>query len=164
MIWFLIAIVSALAAGAWNAHEDGAATGVMAFVFIAFFGSIFAFIINIPFMYTGGEEWEARETRTLQNVREDSETSGGFFLIAGGFDEDATFKFYSEREGVYKLQTVDAEDARIVMDGSEPRVVKEVLRYDPNKWLSVLNTDSNYPRYTFYIPKGSIKQNYALGE
>lgn len=139
----------------------------------ALFGALSAVLTMIIFMIPVSlmtpHHRETVSTHNIVNIKDDSSTSGSFFLFAGSIDDEAVFRFYEDNNGRYKLVTVEAYYVTIVEDDSQPRVISRA-NFSDWQWLywpfSEKEVDSNgrHMRFTIHVPKGSIKQEFHLGE
>lgn len=140
----------------------GGFMGLLAGV-ITFMVCMVTVIIAMP------QDREVVSKSNIVNIRDDSAVSGQFFLFAGSIDDEAVFRYYQENNGHYQLKTVEAWQTTIIEDDSQPRVVTtaEFSRYDWAFWpqsAHEFDPDGRHARYVIHIPKGSIKQQFTLGE
>ena len=112
----------------------------------------FAIALAIPPVYV-----VEKTTHNLEALQDNSAVSGSFFLGSGNINGDIIYTYYYENNDSFKLNQVEAKDAKIKYTEGTPKV--EVLKY-VNKNQFALRKD--YFEYIFYVPKNSIKQSYSL--
>lgn len=99
-----------------------------------------------------------------------SEGRGGFFGGFGSIDSEAVFMYYTKDGEYYKLRHVDADRVKIVQtDEGQPRYEKQCGNSaDLAGWLRMPFWDydsiicDSYSDLTFFVPEGSIKQQFNL--
>jgi hypothetical protein len=172
---FILAGLAALIAFlcfAISAYRDfgtfGSALGFGCLFAVVFF-FVAMLVLIIPLMLFTPTHREVVSNHKIVNIQDDSSLHGSFFLFAGSIDDEAVFRYYEEVNGHYKLQTVEAWQATIVEDNTQPRVVARADFQDWD-WLfwptnaHDFDSDGRHMRYTIHVPKGSIKQEFKLGE
>lgn len=105
-------------------------------------------------------EWRDESTATIKSLQDTRHTSGSFFLGSGSIDSKPVFWYYADSGGYSTLEHRDAEDVRIVeTDDHKPHVVEQKF-HSNNDWFHTIYDGES--RYVFYIPEGSITNNFEL--
>ena len=96
-------------------------------------------------------------------------TSGSFFLGSGSIDSEPVFFYYAgDNTNGFRLKHVDAADASIIEFDGEPYMVRYCGDLDTApEWIDFNRVDSEpecagWDRTVFYVPAGSIQNNYIL--
>lgn len=127
-----------------------------------------ALAISMPVSYAMVDKIEVEHK--IRVMKDGSETQGSFFLGSGSVDGEPAFMYYEvDENGAARLKDVDADRASVVETDGTPRVVQECddFRDVPEFLTFPINmfTDGGidcYGDYTFYVPKGSIRDGYVL--
>lgn len=171
-MFILICVVVGFLAMAYLGFRDRDVMGSFFWLLSGVFGALLGFLLGLMVsmivLAASPTHLETLDTTNIVNIRDDSEISGSFFLIAGSVDEEAVFKYYTEKNGNYRLVTRDADRVTIRQDGSQPRVI---TRAEVSDWtfFTLPGDDPDKGgvwdvRYIIHIPEGSIKQDFVLGE
>lgn len=141
-------------------------------------------VVNSPTKEVKTYAMPQRENIEALSLNESTE--GSFFLGCGTVNQEAIYYYMQDTENGFKLQSVDADSAYIKeLDNNEAPYLQidtftdswiatqptTLFWYDPLYLLfgaapgkSFVSGPSEAFRgnttYTFYVPKGSIKQNY----
>jgi len=107
----------------------------------------------------------ANEKINLYSLRNNTETTGSFFLGIGTL-EDVQTAFFSTKEddGAIVFKHVPLEDVKIYEDQQEaPYYVEYVTSFKNPSW-SILIPDifGESDRTDFHVPSGSVLHNYSL--
>lgn len=100
----------------------------------------------------------------LMCLTDKSSMQGSFFLGSGTIGETMKYAFYiKNKDQTFRLHVIDAQQAYIkyIKSGNTPYIEQiKVVRSkdDRNVWSCFIE---QY-KYIFYVPNGSIKQNYTL--
>ena len=87
---------------------------------------------------------------------------GQFFLGSGYVDDELSYTYmhYVEDRG-YKVETVDASNAYVEFTDKQPYV--SLVRYQfKDAWRNYFTVPYNSGDAFFYVPEGSILQNYNI--
>lgn len=116
-------------------------------------------------------------SETLVNINDTSYAGthgsirGGLFYIYGSVstDNSQAFNYYvKQADGSFKLKSAPASDSTIIYTNGTPKVESTSYRCEKGKVIfepwSVTSCKEKPTTYTFYIPEGSIKEQYSLGE
>ncbi len=116
-------------------------------------------------------------SETLVNINDTSYPNvngsirGKLFYVYGSIstDNSQAFNYYVEQaDGSFKLKSAPASDSTIIYTDNTPKV--EITSYVCEKGKAIVETWSvagckNRPTtYKFYIPEGSIAEEYRIGE
>lgn len=86
-------------------------------------------------------------------------TEGSWSLFGGSVNSSGKFFYYSDDNGVHRLESAEASDAEIIEDSADPYV--EEIQYESvmRMWGAerAVNT-----KYVFHIPEGSINHTIDL--
>ncbi len=102
----------------------------------------------------------------LQNIQDNTETQGHFYLFGGSIDGVPMYSFYKETEpNTYERADIPASDAQVHYTDRRPRLVHSYKVHD--NWIGPLYLDSyngskTDEEWDFYIPRGSITNEYRL--
>lgn len=96
---------------------------------------------------------------------------GSIFVISGKINTELSsgFSYYQKDGDGYSLKTVDASKSMIKYSDNKPKVVvDDVHCVKPKEFFSfwfmnIKCKDEDQMHYTFYIPQGSVKENFSLG-
>ena len=102
------------------------------------------------------EKWEVK-TENLAVLNDGSAIEGSFFLVSGGIGEKPKFTFYAEENGVFRLKSVDADEAQVVYTDGAP--VHE-YHIPAGRFWTYWEMSNSYD--VFKVPAGSIKYSYNL--
>jgi hypothetical protein len=110
------------------------------------------------------------KTTELENIKDNSMTSGNFFLGCGSINGSMVYTFYEKIDtNEFQLRTISCYVTTIAYTDSVPRIEEYSLRELNNEHnrkytigLSLFPYVSAFSQYKIYVPKGSIKQNYVL--
>lgn len=100
------------------------------------------------------------ETRTdIVLMKDENSPSGSWSLFGGSIDSEPSFSYYSNDNGVKRLESIEADDVLIIEDSPEPYMLERDYTSELRFW------GSTYAPSTvteFHIPEGSIKQTVVL--
>lgn len=106
-----------------------------------------------------------KTTYIIENLQDNSNIQGRFFLGSGQVGEKMVYSFYYNDNGRIKLEQINSSFASIYYYKGTPKIV----RYEQKKIKGVLinyfaiDAAASYCyKYEILIPKGTIKQNYNL--
>jgi hypothetical protein len=109
------------------------------------------------------EHYVAQETKQLAAVANSYGSSGSFFIGCGSIDQ-TQYYFYMEKtaEG-YKPQRLEVEDNIIIKESAKesPKLIKSIYEFN-KEWAYLIAMPHGDDKYTFIIPKGSIKNNFIM--
>lgn len=135
----------------------------------ALIGAIFTgLLIDLP--VNAIQRDKINETYNLAALNDGKSTEGSFFLGSGTVDSVPSFMFYAKDGDGYVLRSWDAASSRVVETEGAPRVVYTCDDYSsvpaPFKWAAYMiledYVDCEHASVTFYVPPGSVKQQYTL--
>lgn len=105
-------------------------------------------------------EWRDESTASIKSLQDTRHTSGSFFLGSGSIDSKPVFWYYADNGGYSTLEYRDASSVHIVeTDDQEPRVTEQRF-HSNNRWFHTIHDGAR--QYVFYIPEGSITNNFEL--
>jgi hypothetical protein len=163
MLTIGLCVLIGLVVGCWLAYRDMCDAG-----YAMFFGLMIGCVgglVGLPMAFAvgGGLPTERVETRTkLASLRNVDGIGGSFFLGSGQIQSEPYYFYYEGTERGYVLKKIRATDNVFVKeedrkDGelfiSEPRCADSLWGF----CTLVGNTEK-----TFIIPKGSLRQTFAL--
>lgn len=161
----VLGLLVCVAIGRHDGWDEGVFCGVITagiFASIVFIAGSIAAAVSAP-----------SETRyvDIYSMGDGLGSEGHFFGGFGSIDSEAVFMYYTKDGDYYKLRHVDADRVRIIQDDSEsPHFEKQCKNYDhtPN-WLKMPQpmqsngiACSSETELTFFVPTGSIKQQFNL--
>lgn len=157
MIWIIAGIVIATFFGLYTAFEDRDWFMVPVTVLFIMVGAVVGFLIALLIGLPGANvPYKVEYSHPLATLS-DSVNSRGSFL---GFSPSGTYAFYERTgENSFRMQVVASERATIIETTDEPHVVVEKSHDHLDAWRMRFG---DTPRYTFYVPPGSIVMNFKL--
>lgn len=108
------------------------------------------------------------ETKTynMAAIQDNSSVKGSFFLGSGSINGTMKYVYYyMEDSNSYRMNQVDYDKAKVIYSSEPPKVIIYHLTEDVNTLRSKFNTGGLLREtewYEFYIPKGSIQNNFTL--
>lgn len=162
MIWIIIAAVivigSVLYSGLFRRDWDEALG-----VFII--GSFVAVAVVLLILLAGrGFSSHSHELKSIDRAEivlmsDNLSTNGQWSLFGGSVATSGEFYYYTDRNGVNRLESADADISEIRQDSSQPYV--EYIEYK-GKWTFWTYRVGDFPKYVFHIPEGSINHSIRL--
>jgi uncharacterized membrane protein YeaQ/YmgE (transglycosylase-associated protein family) len=131
------------------------------------FGGWFAMVLGcvgamIAIFIPMQTEYKCVEVHNIVALQDNRNISGSFFLGCGRVDEHMVYYSYVEENGSFELKKFNVDNSLIRFSNQKPRV--ELWGHLPKKG-SIINyfaLDLPCTKYIFYVPQGSIKQNFNL--
>ena len=157
--------------------DESVFDGLMDAAMGVLFGAVVCLIATIfwgPYapMETVTSEYEL--VQMSDHVYSDTEghIGGGIFIISGKIDTELSsgFSYYQKDGDSYSLKTVDAGKSIIKYSNDKPKVVIEDIHCVKPKetfsfwFLNIKCEGEDQMHYTFYVPQGSVKENFSLGD
>lgn len=147
------------------------------FVLFAAMGFIFALMAGL--LIDWPVSWATRDkvdiTYELGALNDGRSTKGSFFLGSGSIDSVPSFMYYVKDGDGFVLRDWPARSSKVIETDSTPRVVYRCDDYGtvprPFRWTTKMMEDSGWVDewidcghafVTFYVPPGSVKQQYNL--
>lgn len=87
-------------------------------------------------------------------------TDGRFFLGSGHIDDELKYFYVQKTDVGYTVRNVDADESYIQYTSDRCHLEKQAYHFD-NWFIDWIAFPKGY-RYVFYIPDGSIINNYAI--
>lgn len=124
-------------------------------------------VVGIIAGATGKPEVVNTDKAPLTALNTGTDISGRFFLGTGSINGEPSFTYVFEQEdGGFQLSSANAIQSSVYeVDDATPHVEIDNYRLKPNEfwspmsWMFNINYDSIY---RFYVPKGSVLQNYQV--
>jgi hypothetical protein len=160
-------IVGGLFGAFWSA-EDGIFVAMMGFFFGGMISGLLAVLIGLFIgALFGPEPVTHKERVTLRSIQDNDTLHGSFFLGSGSVDDVPTYSYYKQvAENSFAREDVDASLATIHYTDARPYFIHNYKRHDGCGFCNwYINTNAGYivdEHYDFYIPKGSIVNEYRL--
>ena len=168
----IIAVVGGLAFAIWFLFEvieaDSIIGKILGGIFSLFIAAICGFVfvlasVGIGNIFIPKETKLVSETSvSLRALDAGSETSGRFFVGSGYINEKKVLEYISESEdGGMRVSTAPANMSVLYeRDAETPKLI--IRHYEQvNGWLAPEAVHS-FDNYEFVIPKGSVKDSYAV--
>lgn len=166
MIWFIIPIVAVVLFVIYEIRDDLLGFGeIFGFGILIFFVSLLCSAL-LCLVSSGVAECEADKTYSITEdvdiyaMQDNLTTGGSFFLGSGHIDDELKYFYVEKTEFGYSVTNVDADNAYIQY--SNDRCHLEKHTYTFNNWFVRLIAVPCSTRYVFYIPEGSIINNYSV--
>lgn len=171
LLWIIIIVVATLI-GALVGSEDYYGDDIN-HLRGAFFGSLTGavlgfFVIAITGFVVYSGTYTEQRTVKLESLVDGSDIRGSFFLGSGVINEVSVFTWYEQSEpGSYRQEQADADVSTVHFTTDAPHYVLTVKRHDDGPFIGKwgLRADAGEGvewTYDFYVPKGTIKNNYTL--
>lgn len=96
----------------------------------------------------------------LKRLSDTSQTEGNYFIGTGGTSDTPKFYYYTHKDGMSKLNEVNADEAEIYETEESPYVIKSDRCEGDFEWLVDCVVWGEHVK--FYIPPGSIKESHDL--
>lgn len=124
------------------------------------FGGLLGVCIALAFpMQIGYKQY----SYPIASIKDNSSVSGQFFLGSGQVQGTMVYVFYTEENGVYRMNQAPYANVEIIFTEKEPKVyVTEPFRTDAWQNLFALDLTINPKTYVISVPNGSIKSVYNL--
>ena len=162
-MWALGAFLGVFLTYRINRKDRWLDTGDKVF-FMALFGSI-GFLAGVLLSYvlsiilaTISPTYHVESRNGLVTLQDGTSVSGRFFLGSGSVDGKPGYTYY-RGDGVngFSLESVAANKAIVKYSTEAPRVEK-ILTCGPG----LFSNSCVSSQYVFYVPEGSVKQDYTL--
>lgn len=167
MLWFIIGIIITIAVVIYWIKEDIMFDGweVIAWGFlvliIAVFGSGLLTIISSEIAEaTADKTYSVAEDVEIYALQDNMYTDGSFFLGSGHINDELKYFYVKQTEFGYAVSNVDADNTYIQY--TTDRCHLERYTYTFDNWFVSLIAVPLTDRYVFYIPEGSIINNYSV--
>ena len=161
MVWIVILIILALGLSAWYKAKDwGAFVAVL--LIGGFVGFISTFVVAV---FAGGR---AYMEYPLVSMQDNKTIHGSFFLGSGNIDGVPSFTWYEQSGDSYYLEDIAAWKAEVRYTTGDPYVVWNCRNENPGFLWYPLHMDPSVncgyrsTHVTFYVPEGSVKNDYTL--
>lgn len=144
-------------------------------LFISAIALFAAFIVGV--VIDAPVAWVTRDkvdiSYELAALNDGRSTQGSFFLGSGSIDSVSSFMFYAKEGDGYVLRDWPASSSKVVETDGTPRAVYSCDDYGtvprPFRWTTKMILDDGWgwidcqhAFVTFYVPPGSVKQQYDL--
>ena len=104
--------------------------------------------------------WSVVEDVEIHALQDNVTTEGNFFLGSGHIDKELKYFYVEETDLGYTVSNVDADDAYIRYTNDRCRLERQTYEFN-NPWVYLVAIPLG-ERYVFYIPEGSIINNYSV--
>lgn len=168
MLWVLIWIIAVVGitvyticdCDRWSDFSD---------VMLAFFSSaVLGFMILVlTILLSSGichiscdKTWYTSSDVEIHALQDNITTEGSFFLGSGQVDGNLKYFYVEDTEFGYTIRDVDADNTYIKYTDGECHM--ETQSYEFDNWFVRLIAVPMTERRIFYIPEGSILQNYNI--
>ena len=168
MLWFIIAIIVVVIFVAYMIIEERWCLSwgeIFGFGFIAFIVAMLCAFLLTTLSGAIADECAAKTYSVAEDVDiyalQDNITNGGsFFLGSGHVDNELKYFYVTETELGYTINSIDADDVYIKYTTDRCHVEKHTYTFD--NWFVRCIAIPMTERYVFYIPEGSVINNYAV--
>ena len=126
-----------------------------------FFGVIIAFVFVAVMSDKIEHDYKTyKSVQYKENLSDNSEISGSFFLGSGTIKDEWVYSFYVKKGNAFYIKSIKAKNIPIVYSDDRPRVVTLRTKDETvNPWIfNHIEKKST----TIYVPRGSIKSNFNL--
>lgn len=104
----------------------------------------------------------ATEIYKLEALQDNNGIHGYFFIGCGNIDNKMQYVYYYEKNGSYYNDAIETKGVEIKYVDSNYRIEKYYDKAVEKAFINYFALDGENPTYILFIPKGSIKNNYAL--
>lgn len=142
----------------WHSFAD-----TIIFMWIGFLiGVLIVFIGGIVVSAVAESEEFIVGTREIVAFKDNNSTSGSFFLGSGYVDGDMKYcAMIKNEDGSYEMKTYDTDECLIIETNDTPKIEKRGYCFK-TEWLNWFFFNMKLNEYVFYIPEGSICNNYVV--
>jgi hypothetical protein len=127
------------------------------------FGIVISLFVGVIASFVFDTKMKLSSTKEIYALEDNITTSGEFFLGTGYVDGNMEY-FYVVKDGKGKrIDSIEANKVTIVDHEGKPHIKVYEPRFKSKFVASLFDVPfalDNY--YEFYIPKGTIKQNYNI--
>lgn len=162
MLWFIIfGTIGIVVAGIFFIREMGGYGVVPGILIGAIAGMVIGVLANVialPFMGATRHV----EAHDLQSIGAASGISGSFFLGIGTVDSTTEYHYFVKTaDGGFQEKSIETDYATVYETDETPHL--DITWDDPsNQWLGIFAAHMSDEHYNFYVPRGSVVQNYTL--
>lgn len=128
--------------------------------FISIVVAVFLMLFMAPVAYNAVKVPDVTYS-DLATLNDGSGVQGSFFLGSGTINSTAVFMYYTNDNGVYRLNHVDADYATVTYTDGPPRLLYHNTKSGNHFWALDWFGD-DYTQYEFQVPAGSVKQSFNL--
>lgn len=166
MLWVILGLIIGLIAGIVTAKESWMdfGEGVFITVMITLLGAVIGCLVLIcssAIAECGADKTHyVVEDTEIYALQDNLATEGNFFLGSGHIDEELKYFYVKQTDLGYTVCNVDAD--RTYIQYTTGRCHVEKRSYTFNNWFVSLIAIPMKDQYIFYIPDGSIINNYAV--
>lgn len=162
MIWIIVAVVILIIVVIMFVSMEPGGPGVVGLSFGGLAGFFAFFAGNIISAEFVGVDYHLHSTTNIRSMSDVGSTSGEFFLGSGTIDSQPAFWYYADLGTHSELRQALASDAKVIETDGTPHVITYLVE-SSNKFLSLDRSVDEPPYiYEFYIPEGSIANNFEL--
>lgn len=117
--------------------------------------------LGIAFSLPANNETVTKQVE-LVSLQDNSSTEGHFLLGCGSIDGKMKYTYYYEvEEGAYKMAQKDIDDVIIKFWDKTPILETKTVQMDDSFW-NWFAMDMPIETHIFYVPQGTIKNDYNL--
>jgi uncharacterized membrane protein len=169
MLWVIIGILTVIVAIIYFAYEwftgyyDGGEFVVASLIVIMWAVALVILFVTISSAVcdaTCDKTWYTYDDTKIYALQDDVLEQGRFFLGSGYIDSRLKYFYVEDTEIGYVIRNVNADNTYIQYTDGEYHM--ETQSYKFNHWLPKLIAIPFSARQIFYIPEGSIVQNYTI--
>lgn len=165
IFWIAVAVVCVLSLGiaGWAGDDlDSIGFGIFSLILSLLVGAgIIGLAVVLPASQQNSTD-EKTVTYSLTAINTGSTVHGQFYLGYGQIDGARTLNFVTTRaDGSFRVEEGDADNSVIYERTGSP-TVKETTYSNYRWWLAPFRFTSFATTYKFYVPKGSVLQDYTI--
>lgn len=165
MITIIIcAVIGAVGGALFKYEKPYSLCEYVIFIICAVFGLIIGacFGVFIALALPAKTELVKTESYKIEAMQDNTSIKGSFVLGCGTIEGESVYTYYYEDKGFYKLGKVKCEKALICYSDSCLKVEHFETKDKKDAFINYFAINATEHKYIFYIPKGSIKQNFTL--
>lgn len=166
MLWIILGAIIGIVIGiyltsdAWMELWERVIMTFLLALLCSTLGVLFAMFSGVFADICADKTYHVVEDIEIYALQDNITTEGSFFLGSGHVDDELKYFYVEETELGYVVNNVDADNAYIKY--TTDRYHLERLSYTFDNWFVRLIAFPMNNRYVFYIPDGSIINNYTV--
>lgn len=161
VVFILTVVLTMLNFGVFD-FEDFLVSGLLGFLF-GLLTTLLATIILIGIAYLPNNEYNLVETVKITAMKDNSRTSGSFYLFGGTVSETDYYYYMTETGKGLKRDKVDVEHSTINEVAENPKVEIYKSQYTNAfiRWYFG-ETSPRDAKYVFYVPPGTVTTQFEV--
>jgi hypothetical protein len=166
MLWVIIWLLVVIGFTVYTIRDRWSDWGDVAMAFFGSFMAGFAIVMMVTLFSSAicdevcDKTWYTSSDVEIHALQDNITTEGRFFLGSGQVDGNLKYFYVEDTEFGYTVRDVDADNTYI--KNTDGKCHLETQTYEFDNWFVRLIAAPMGERRIFYIPEGSILQNYNI--